>query len=62
MRITISRWFTPDHHSVAPDGVQPDITVEIPDGTPADQDLVLQRAIQELTAPAAFVTSLRAAA
>ena len=26
MRITISRWFTPDHNSVAPDGIQPDIT------------------------------------
>lgn len=62
VRITISRWFTPDHNSVAPNGVQPDITVEIPDGTPPDQDLVLQRAIQELTTPAAFVTSLRAAA
>jgi carboxyl-terminal processing protease len=55
VRITISRWFTPDHKSVAPDGIQPDITVEIPTGTPNDQDLVLQRAIQELTAPAAFV-------
>ena len=53
VRITISRWFTPDHHSVAPDGIQPDITVVIPDGTPSDQDLVLQRAIQELTTPAA---------
>ena len=25
VRITISRWFTPDHNSVAPDGIQPDI-------------------------------------
>jgi carboxyl-terminal processing protease len=62
VRITISRWFTPDHHSVAPDGVQPDITVEVPDGTPPDQDPVLDRAITELTAPAAFTSSLRAAA
>jgi carboxyl-terminal processing protease len=62
VRITISRWFTPNHHSVAPDGVQPDIVVEIPDGTPDDQDLVLDRAIQELTAPAAWLSSLRAAA
>jgi carboxyl-terminal processing protease len=62
VRITISRWFTPDHHSVAPDGVQPDIVVEIPDGTPADQDLVLQRAITELSAPAASLSWLRAAA
>jgi carboxyl-terminal processing protease len=45
VRITISRWFTPDHHSVAPDGVQPDITVEIPDGTPPERDLYLERAV-----------------
>ena len=34
VRITISRWFTPDHNSVAPDGIQPDIVVAIPEGTP----------------------------
>ena len=62
VRITISRWFTPDHHSVAPDGVQPDVAVEVPDGTPPDQDPVLERAITELTAPAASVPLLRAAA
>ena len=49
VRITISRWFTPDHHSVAPDGVQPDIVVNVPDGTPPDQDLFLDRAVQFLT-------------
>jgi carboxyl-terminal processing protease len=62
VRITISRWFTPLHHSVAPDGVQPDIPVEIPAGTAAGRDLVLERAIGELTPPAASITSLRAAA
>ncbi|MBA3688710.1 MAG: S41 family peptidase [Chloroflexi bacterium] len=55
VRITISRWFTPKHNSVAPDGVQPDITIEVPDGTPPDQDPVLDRAITELTAPAALI-------
>jgi carboxyl-terminal processing protease len=49
VRITISRWFTPDHNSVAPDGVQPDVTVEVPDGTPADQDLYLEKALQILS-------------
>jgi carboxyl-terminal processing protease len=49
VRITISRWFTPKHHSVHPDGVQPDIAVEIPDTTPPDQDLVLQRAVEYLS-------------
>lgn len=48
VRITISRWFTPNHHSVAPDGVQPDIVVTVPDGTPADEDPVLDRALEYL--------------
>jgi carboxyl-terminal processing protease len=48
VRITISRWFTPDHNSVAPDGVQPDIVVDIPEGTPADEDPVLDRALEFL--------------
>jgi carboxyl-terminal processing protease len=61
VRITISRWFTPKHNSVAPDGVQPDVTVEVPAGTPPDQDPVLDRAITELTAPSASLP-LRAAA
>jgi carboxyl-terminal processing protease len=62
VRITISRWFTPLHHSVAPDGVQPDIKVTIPQGTPADQDLVLQRAVKELTASTASLSWFDAAA
>jgi carboxyl-terminal processing protease len=45
VRITISRWFTPDHHSVAPDGVQPDIKVDVPEGTPPERDLYLERAV-----------------
>ncbi len=49
VRITISRWFTPDHHSVHPDGVQPDIVVDVPKGTPPEQDLVLERAEQYLS-------------
>jgi carboxyl-terminal processing protease len=51
-RITISRWFTPDHNSVAPDGVQPDVVVEVPDGTPADRDLFVERAVEHLTSGA----------
>jgi hypothetical protein len=42
--------------------VQPDVTVAVPDGTPADQDPVLDRAITELTAPAASIPWLQAAA
>jgi carboxyl-terminal processing protease len=49
VRITISRWFTPEHNSVAPDGVQPDIVVEVPDGTPPERDLFVERAVEFLT-------------
>jgi carboxyl-terminal processing protease len=52
VRITISRWFTPDHHSVAPDGLQPDIEVTVPDGTPPERDLYLERAVSFLERPA----------
>jgi carboxyl-terminal processing protease len=63
VRITISRWFTPDHNSVAPEGVQPDIVVEIPEDTPAGQDLILERAVEELgSPPAAVADELPAAA
>jgi carboxyl-terminal processing protease len=48
VRITISRWFTPDHNSVAPDGVQPDITAEVPEDTPAGEDPVLDQALAYL--------------
>jgi carboxyl-terminal processing protease len=48
VRITISRWFTPDHHSVAPKGVQPQIIITVPNGTPPERDLYLERAILEI--------------
>ena len=51
VRITISRWFTPDHHSVAPDGLQPDVAVTIPDGTPPERDLFLERAVSYIENP-----------
>jgi carboxyl-terminal processing protease len=45
VRITISRWFTPGHGSVAPDGIQPDILAAREPETPPDQDVVLERAL-----------------
>lgn len=48
VRITISRWFPPNHDSVHPDGVQPDVAVTIPAGTPPEQDLILDRALSYL--------------
>ncbi len=48
VRITISRWFTPDHNSVAPDGVQPDIAVSLAEDAPPDEDPVLDEALAYL--------------
>ena len=48
VRITISRWFTPDHNSVAPDGVQPDVVVEVAEGAPTDPDPYLESALEVL--------------
>ena len=45
VRITISRWFTPGHASVAPDGIQPDIPAARESDTPPEHDVVLDRAL-----------------
>jgi carboxyl-terminal processing protease len=49
VRITVSRWFTPEHKSVAPDGVQPDEVVKVPEGTPPERDLFVERALEVLS-------------
>jgi carboxyl-terminal processing protease len=48
VRITISRWFTPDHNTVAPDGVQPDIEAARTAETPPEEDPVLDAALAYL--------------
>jgi len=48
IRITISRWFTPEHNSVAPDGIQPDITAAPTAETPAGEDPSLDAALEHL--------------
>lgn len=48
LRVTIARWYTPDDNSIHGDGLEPDIVVEIPDDTPADEDPQLERAIEYL--------------
>ncbi len=45
VRITISRWFTPEHNSVAPDGIQPDIEASRAEDTPPEEDPVLDAAL-----------------
>ncbi len=48
LRLTTDRWFTPEHNSVAPDGVQPDVEVASPDD-PTEADPQLDRAVELLT-------------
>lgn len=48
LRLTTDRWFTPNHDSVAPDGVQPDILVASPDDLAGDDDPQLDRALELL--------------
>jgi len=48
VRITISRWFTPGHNSVAPDGIQPDIAASRTAETPPEDDPALDAALAHL--------------
>lgn len=48
VRITISRWFTPEHNSVAPDGIQPDISAARSPETPPEVDPALEAALAYL--------------
>ncbi len=48
LRLTTDRWFTPNHNSVAPDGVQPDVVVAAPEDPLSDADPQLDRALELL--------------
>ena len=48
VRITISRWFTPEHNSVAPEGIQPDVPAARTAETPPERDPVLEAALDYL--------------
>lgn len=48
LRLTTDRWFTPNHASVAPDGVQPDVLVRGPEDPTSEADPQLDRAIEVL--------------
>jgi carboxyl-terminal processing protease len=48
LRLTTDRWFTPEHNSVAPDGVQPDVEVTAPDDPTSEEDPQLDRALELL--------------
>jgi carboxyl-terminal processing protease len=49
LRLTTDRWFTPNHNSVAPEGVQPDVVVAAPADPTSDADPQLERAVEILT-------------
>jgi len=46
LRLTTDRWFTPNHNSVAPSGIQPDVLVEAPEDPDAEEDPQLQAAME----------------
>ena len=48
LRLTTDRWFTPEHNSVAPGGVQPDVVVATPEDPAEDEDPQLDRAVELL--------------
>jgi carboxyl-terminal processing protease len=48
LRLTTDRWFTPEHNSVAPDGVRPDLVVAGPEDPAGDDDPQLDRAVEIL--------------
>jgi carboxyl-terminal processing protease len=48
LRLTTDRWFTPNHNSVAPAGVQPDVLVEAPQDPESDEDPQLDAALEIL--------------
>jgi carboxyl-terminal processing protease len=48
LRLTTDRWFTPEHNSAAPDGIQPDVVVEAPDDPDSEADPQLDRAVEIL--------------
>ena len=48
LRLTTDRWFTPNHNSVAPAGIQPDVLVDGPEDPDSDADPQLDRALEIL--------------
>ena len=49
-RLSVAKWLTPDKRWIHGVGITPDVVVPVPDGTPADQDPQLDRALELLAA------------
>jgi carboxyl-terminal processing protease len=48
VKLTVSKWLTPDKHWIHRVGITPDIAVTIPADNPAGSDPVLDRALEVL--------------
>lgn len=62
VRLTVWKWLTPDKRWIHHVGVTPDVQVEVPADTPPDDDPVLDRALEILGTPSAYLRSLLPAA
>ncbi|HEX8026362.1 MAG TPA: S41 family peptidase [Candidatus Limnocylindrales bacterium] len=48
VKLTIAKWLTPNKDWIHKLGIQPDVAVDVPSGTPAGQDPVLEKAVSLL--------------
>jgi carboxyl-terminal processing protease len=48
LKLTIARWLTPERHWINGEGIAPDVAVELPPELAADEDPVLDRAVELL--------------
>jgi carboxyl-terminal processing protease len=62
VKLTVAKWLTPEKRWIHTVGIVPDIVVEVPADTPADEDPVLDRAVDFLTGSAESHVSLPKAA
>jgi len=61
VKLTIAKWLTPDKRWIHTVGIVPDVVVEVPADTPADEDPVLDKAIEFLTGSASLISLPKAA-
>lgn len=61
-RLSVAKWLTPDKTWVHEVGVTPDVVVPRPEGTPAEEDPQLDRALELLTRATGATEALRRAA
>jgi carboxyl-terminal processing protease len=54
-KLTIARWLTPDKRWIHGVGLTPDVVVTLPDPVPAGSDPTLDKALEVLAGPAAFI-------